>query len=281
MNYNYIKLYLTKTILCVPTQTPCNVQSTKFQNTWGIGDVIRGIICLFNLSKQLGCELIVDFSLHPISKLLKQPNHKFSSIVEAHRNTIPFIQDIDNFVPHVLDKYEYVVLCTNGSLACYNTPCSPELSTFIQNLFIPNEDYQNYIDSQMLKIPFHIFDVSHYRLGDMEFLESNPDYSGFVKHFQKYNNSTKNYVLLSDSLGLKKTILNNKTYTNVFAFPDKASHLGYETNVELVKQTLFEFLLLSKAQSIQTYSVYCWISGFVQIANYVYGIPLIDLKSTE
>ena len=56
-------------------------------------------------------------------------------------------------------------------------------------------------------------------------------------------------------------------------------HLSHpDANIETVKDTLFDFMLLTNAIFIQTHSVYGWISGFVQWVSHIFNVPLINLR---
>jgi hypothetical protein len=65
------KLFDRKTVLLVWKGQYSNYPRTKDGFFWGIGDMLRGAIGLFKLSKKYDFDIIVDKSLHPISKVLK------------------------------------------------------------------------------------------------------------------------------------------------------------------------------------------------------------------
>jgi len=50
--------------------------------------------------------------------------------------------------------------------------------------------------------------------------------------------------------------------------------MGYLQHKDIIKDTLFEFFVLTRANSIKTHSVYRWLSGFARIANEIYDVPL-------
>ena len=59
-------------------------------------------------------------------------------------------------------------------------------------------------------------------------------------------------------------------------FNDKICHLGVSNDYNSIQHTLFEFLLISKASKIKSYSSYSWISGFAHIISFIYNIPIIS-----
>ena len=61
---------------------------------------------------------------------------------------------------------------------------------------------------------------------------------------------------------------------NIFKFNNEIAHIGRSGDIEAIMNTLFEFIVLTRANSIKSYTIYRWVSGFVNIANYIYDIPL-------
>ena len=81
-----------KTIIQVFTQKI--VKDRNFKDTsgyWGLGDLIRGTIHLYQLSKKLNFKLIVDYQLHPISNFLKECNHEYSELIKSNKDNILFV----------------------------------------------------------------------------------------------------------------------------------------------------------------------------------------------
>jgi hypothetical protein len=65
--------------------------------------------------------------------------------------------------------------------------------------------------------------------------------------------------------------------TNVFFFETKICHLGLSTNSDAIRDTLFEFFLISRCQKIKTYCTIHTISGFVNWISKIYDIPIVIL----
>ena len=139
---------------------------------------------------------------------------------------------------------------------------------------------QAYITSHMT-IQYPTFDIIHYRLGDEELV-----YNRKNTNLEKYVNTintikTPNSILISDSIQLKQIAKS----MGIYMFDEEFCHVGRIASNNSIKQTVFEFLLLTKASSIRSYTVYPWISGFVRIASFIYGVRLethINItKSTE
>lgn len=243
----------------------------------GLGDLIRGSIGLYRLSKKLECDFIVDFSLHPISNFLKVKKHKFSHLITPH-DTIYAI-DWNRVMPYIYEKFQnedYVIFATNGCPELYDELSTDDLQNFIKDIFIPNDDFKIYIEEQLNKLPYKNYNIIHFRLGDKEFIrnESIDRYNHVLKILKEENKN--NTILLSDSIKFKY-IVNQQS--NIFMYMDKIAHIGTHKDLNAIKFTLFEFFLLTKAESIKTYTIYPWTSGFVKVANYIYNVPLIEIKN--
>ena len=274
---NITKLFTKKTFIFVPTYNPCNIQddTTYF---WGLGDIIRGIITMFQLSKKYNFHLIVDFQHVSFCNYLKSVPHKYSSLILENKHNIPFILDneIESYIHN--NSNEVCFLFTNSHL---RGDITQECKEFIKNILTPNEEFQKYIDETFLRynIPEN-YHILHFRLGD-SFLIKNQEgnYSNAIDKMNEW--SAKDDVLISDSLIFKEKI--KETNKNVIILDTEPVHLGYKThsnninNINNIKDTLLEFFIITKCKNIKTFSIYQWISGFVNIGHIIYDIPLVRI----
>ena len=99
---------MTKTVIHVWTQTPANVKSDDTHNFWGIGDLLRGVYGLYNLSVEMGFRLIVDLSLHPVAQCLEVVPHEYSDVIQAHKDEIFFVDSIQ--VKELIESYQEGVM---------------------------------------------------------------------------------------------------------------------------------------------------------------------------
>jgi hypothetical protein len=239
---------------------------------YGLGDLLRGSIGLYRYCKKHGHNFIVDFSLHPISSCLKVKEHPFSEIVKARNDNIVALldKDIDAFIKRKLSKNDHVLLATNCWLNQFNIPADPELKVFIKNLFDFTDEFSQYVSSHMESIPLNPYKIIHVRLGDDALIHNQQS-----NRQQEYINTicsikTDNSILLTDSNELK----NAAKVSGIFMFNDKLSHLGSSKDIDGITHTLFEFILLTRASHIESFTVYFWTSGFAKIANFIYDVPL-------
>jgi hypothetical protein len=264
-----------KTIIHIWKQTVTNFPLESF---WGIGDMLRGTYGLYLLCKKNGYKLIVDISLHPISQFLVHEPHEYSDIVMNYKDNIQFVLDyiIEEYCNKVFSISDVAIFATNCNLDVYNTPPTEDLKDFIKKFLTPTPYFKEYFDKMYNTIPHIPFNIIHMRLGDLELTGKKIDteYDTFYKYIEDV---PYNSILLSDSTYFKEYVESKDT--NIFMFHTRMVHLGYTTDPIGIRDTLFEFLLLTRASSIKSYSVYSWKSGFVTIANIIFDVPLHDLKA--
>lgn len=254
-------------IILVWTHKVKNLETTCNNNFWGLGDIIRGAINMFQLSKILNFELIIDIQLHNISNYLEYYQHENSNLILENKNNIEFISNPKNYILQNKDKKILYFLTTSN----YEYSIDDECKLFINKLLTPNNEFQKYILNK--EIPFINYDIIHFRLGDEALIKNNINLS-----FDKYLlliNEKNNTILISDSKEFKKY---TKNKIDIFTFDIDIGHIGYEEHKNILRDTLFEFFILIKSNKITSYSVHSWGSGFVQIANKIFNIPLEEYK---
>ena len=263
-----------KTIIFTWTQKVNNLISSDRDHFWGVGDAIRGTIHLFQLSKKFNFRLIVDIQLHPISKFLRKIEHEYSDLIQNNNNIIDFI------IPGHIERHVTDYLKNNNDILCifgngfYTEEVTDECREFIKNILTPNEKFKGYILDKMKEIPYFNYNILHYRLGDDELVRG--DITNHIKNKNKYlehviKNCGNREILMSDCVSLKKYIREN---TDIFMFDIEIAHLGYSQHEHILKDTLVEFFVMSKAEKIKTYSVHNWVSGFAKSVSEIYNIPL-------
>ena len=281
---------MTKTVIHVLTHKVCNLVTTDTANFWGLGDIIRGTITLYLLSKSMGFNLIIDMQFHPISKFLKIRTHEYSELIKQNENNIKFMpqESIENYI--LSSPVDIVYFLTNSS---FDGTIDTDCKEFIKQLFMPNDEFQKYIDTKLSQIPYPIFNILHVRSGDNEMFnkQTHPSIFSIVDHVSRF--IEPNDILISDSYLFKKVF--EKKY-HVFSFASRPVHMGRcnqgrcnqsidqsadqstDQSTDSLRDTLFEYILLSKSHHIKTISVYNWISGFVYWASQIYDIPLVNMK---
>jgi hypothetical protein len=265
------EIYQKKVVIQTWTQKVKNLQQTNEHNFWGLGDIIRGTIKLFQLSKKMNFDLIVDIQHHPISKFFKCTNTKYKDLVKKHANNINFVfpGNVESYIEQ--SNHDIIILITNDS--CDDNSIDNECKEFIKNIFTPNDFLREYISIKLDEVDIERdrYNILHFRLGDEELVRKNM-INVDNEIVEKLNKAKENNdVLLSDSEYFKKYVKEN---THIKMYNTKIAHLGYQTHPSEMMDTLFEFFLLMNAKKIKTYSVYTWISGFVFWVHKIYDVPL-------
>ena len=239
---------MSKTVIMIWSKTDSGTHPNGSIKTYGLGDLLRGTIFLHQMSVRLGFNLVVDLSMHPISKHLIVTEHAHAQYVNAniHKTHIVHCHETNKFnviYKASLGTNEPLLICTN--MFC-NEPLSVECKQFMKTLLTPNEPFANYMIQQNAAYDVSLpYSIMHIRLGDDEFFEN-----------------------------------------GIAMFNTRPLHFGelstmFRDNVaESFKETLYEFFVLGNASSIKTYSVYDWVSGFVKFAGLIHDVPVIDLKVT-
>lgn len=278
-----------KTIIITWIQEVLNSNSTRNMGFWGLGDLIRGVIKMFQLSKKMNFELIIDIQHHPISNFLKKQSHNYESLILENKNNIPFIYPgkVEEYILANKNK-DVLIFLTNDT---FNEPITEECKDFIKNLLTMNDEFNLYFQEKKKEIPFNIYNIFHFRLGDSELIEKKykekydiefsilNNYGIPLKEYNKKENCIvsidkyeKNIILMSDSFQFKNYV---KEKYDIFMFDNNISHIGYDANLETIRETLFEFFVITQSQTIKSYSVYHWTSGFIKVANDIYDVKII------
>lgn len=259
---------MKKTVIFVWTITPCNITPTDNYAFWGIGDIIRGIIAVNEICAKYDYEFYIDFQKHQIKHFLKENVHPFSSHVESTKN-IPYI------FPGKVEKYitecneNIVMLVTNE---VFNKPIPLNMKTQLKNILTPNDTFQKEINVYISKLPKN-YEILHFRLGDDKLVRNNDIY--FENIINKLDNHfNENKVIVTDNMTLKQFLLKKEKYYNNILDTGMPCHIGIQTTLSSLKNTLIEFYIITRSSNIRSYSVYSWISGFVNIPSILYDIPL-------
>ena len=236
---------------------------------FGIGDFLRSTLGLYNLSKTLHFNLIIDLSLHPISEYIQSDTHQYSDLIKSgskHLNLLIRRKKIIDFIKNSSD--DVILMFGWMGLEVYDSLLSDDAEKFMKSILKPNEIMKGYIDAEISQFPFKKYNIIHYRSGDAD-LFNNKDFMYDVNHFIK--NYEENDILMSDSNKFKKIIL--AECKNVFAFNTNIVHLGKAH--ASVCDTLFELFIMINASRIKSYTTYRWCSGFAKVISFIYKIPLI------
>ena len=243
---------------------------------FGLGDLIRATIKLYFLSKKMNFHLIVDIQLHPISSFLKIEKHKYSNLVLLNKNNIDYVcyGAVEDYINSKEDN-SISFLFTNDF---FEYDITEDIKRFIKKILQPTNIFQNYINNKLKKIKKKPFQILHYRLNDDEFL--NKKVNNDKKFKQLFDELVKikeeKDVLISDTKSFKDYVFLNDV--NIMMFDINICHLGLSSDKDLIRDTLFEFFLITYSSKIKTYCKIHQMSGFVKWISLIYDIPISVLK---
>ena len=270
--------YKDKTFISVWVQKP-NPLPEYDLNYWGLGDIVRGTILLYQLSNQFKFNFYIDISQHPISKFLKyDSNHPHKKLLGESQYKTPFIgwseSEVLDFLRREFSKRDVIWGLTNatrGDIWNPKIPIHKDIQKQLQQIFLPSPQLEQQIQTYLNRIP-KSFVALHYRIGDKDFIKkiNSIDEKKAIHHVQKH--LKPNTVFFSDSQILKNIV--HKHFKDVIVFDHEIGHIGVETDDQKICNTLIEFFILSKAQHIHTITCYNWISNFTNIIHKIYNIPL-------
>lgn len=271
---------MTKTVIHVWTQNFLELNGEKSEHYYGIGDLLRGSINIYNICNFFNYDFILDISLHPISNFFELKKHKYSNLIEENKDKIYYIDNfkVISYIKKELKKSDVVYLTSNIGITGQkeqNLLIDENLKQIIQDTLKPNNEFDTYLKNTFSELFNNDYSIIHYRLGDEYLLNeinnkeelNNEKYEKFYKHFlEKYKEDD---ILLSDSTGFKKYIKNKNS--KIKMYDNEICHLGKSTNLDLIRNTLSELFLIINSKNIKTYSVYYWISGFVFQIGCIYN----------
>jgi hypothetical protein len=239
---------------------------------FGLGDLIRASIKLYSLSKKMNFRLIVDLQLHPISTFLKAEIHEYSFLVLKNKNNIDYIcyGAVVDFIKSKPDD-SVSFLFTNDF---YDGEITEDIKIFIKNILQPTDVFQKFINYKLEKIKIKPFQILHYRLNDDEFLNKNNNnenkYKKLFNHFLKIKENSD--ILISDTQSFKDYVFQNNG--NIMMYDINICHLGLSSDKDAIRDTLFEFFLITYSSKIKTYCRIHHMSGFVKWISKIYDIPV-------
>ena len=252
-------------IILVWQQVYSNLIQDNVNNFWGIGDLIRGTIATFQLSKKYNIELCVDTSNHPVGHYLKNNKTKYSNIL-SDKNIIFLTNNPNELENYILNNINNTIFIGTNSFC--NTPLSLDDKEFIKYILEPNNDIKNIIQKEIELLPKN-FTIQHYRFGDSELVRNIKNNFLFdnILDIVK-NNFLETDILMTDSNSFKNYIKNN---FNIKILNSESVHLGYEKDINKIKSTMIDFYIIMNSKNIKTYKIN---SGFVYWISKIYDIPL-------
>jgi hypothetical protein len=236
----------------------------------GIGDFLRGSVCLFQICEELGIDFEINFSKHPIQSTFARRSPFISQATEA----IPYFPaNSRRALTRTIRKRrddDTLVLFTN---CCPEHPPSDECRRQLLAEIAPSDQIRLAVSS--LISSFGSYDVLHVRLADAFFSEVEALSRGTVDVvLNACANAQRRLIVLTSSPALKR-VVENASMPNVTTLAGIPRHCGYHSDLE---GTMIDFHMMAKAQHILQVSEYSWGSGFSEWCAKLNGIRLTRLS---
>ena len=226
-----------KTIIQVWAHSYYNKKPDKYNNFFGIGDILRGTLNLYLYCREKNYNFVVDIHLHNLSNYIIEKNYLYRDLIEKNKDNIPFIEgsQIEKYINNSNEENIYFFTNLNKEVK----DLDEESRNFMKNLLKPNENFNFYLDKNLITISK--FNILHFRLGDNELVRNNINNKEFEKYFNVLNNIkySENDILISDSISFKKFIKNKNIKIRILdTIP---VHIGIKNDL---KDTLLEFFFI-------------------------------------
>ena len=281
-----------------------NVYQLKYVNkiAQGLGDFLRGSICLYDICERLNIFFDFDFSNHPISQFIighnYNPTVNYNSIEwyddnnfdGMNKNGYPIKKKdfLYNFLSHLnkINDNCYYLGC-NSFPIINDININSKCKNFIKSKLMPNEEMIEFINEKIISLKLNDtkYNIIHIRTGDKYLLDEtklDETYLNFIVEkllniLKKDNIST--FILISDCNQLKN-IIKKYHINNLIIYFNYITHLGEDSikTFDSVKGTLLDFYIMSKAEYIYSLSSYSWGSGFSKWCSVIYDIPYISIS---
>lgn len=246
----------------------------------GFADFLRGCMFLYRYSKFYNYKLYVDFSKHPLNSFIMKKHNlelKDENITEYFNMSYQNFESIFNN-----GKNNYII--TNHVI---DYPLSDDEKTYMKDLLDFKEEVKNEVDNIKNNLELINYCVIHIRSGDID-CNNDIDIPNKIENMLNniMNEWGKNILIISDSYNLKRKIVNKYGLKSTDCIP---IHLGIVSNyfnytdpnyknvaklsdINDVKATLIEFILMTQSKKIYCFSVY-HNSGFSRVVSEIYDIP--------
>jgi hypothetical protein len=235
--------------------------------SWGIGDILRGMLATYQLAKENRWNFQVDIHAHPFSALLEKPTMFYAS---EPSDTIPTFNSIDggnisSVSINFNDKGVYT--CINN--AWPKTPVLKDETYLVRSLLVFKPEYRIDISGS--------YNLFHIRVGDAAMANGascdNAKYEAILRQY-----AVPGDVFISDCVSLKRYIATTDLGLRITHTDVKTAHTGYSKDINELIPTAVDMQLIMNASQLYTYSEYDWISGFIHWCGVCFGKKIQNLR---
>lgn len=238
------------------------VNKTAPTNYYGLGDIMRGIISTYQYCKSINCKMLIDIHEHPLTSVI-EINPKYNT--EIGGPVYFYGVDGGTFDTLELTSKDSVIFCN-----VFPNSLTEDDTEFLKSVIIVKDKYK-------IALPAS-YNVFHIRTGDFyQYVTSIPPvFYRYIELIQTH--ASPGDIVCSDSNTFKQLVKEALPHLKVYNEDVRGSHTGCNNSIDILRAAIEDFQIMMGASKIYTYSVYWWVSGFVEWCSKMNGIPLINLK---
>ena len=273
---------------------PSNVVTQVYQPMYadgvaatGLGDFVRGCLCLTQLCAILQWPLRISLAAHPVARWLAYPSLPPRAPARVHRwaelNHTPALLAGGNEISHepalgtgeMIRRFRDAVQEHGAELCAIAFPpmahFAPHQKVGIVHALTPTRDIRLGVSAFIRSLPSPMFSVLHVRAGDDTFsCEMSQERIDAIITFITPFTPTMPCVLLTDSLALRRALCLRSTF---HVFSDEPPAHTCSATADQLRTTVAELHLLSQAHNIRAFSVYTHGTGFSKWIALLHDIP--------
>ncbi len=242
----------------------------------GLGDFLRGSIAIAHHALDLGFDLKIDFSGHPIHGYL-DPAHRFTADAD-HLPGFDEYFDADATLVYerldALQRGDRIAVCTN--LMPHPSRITRAVCQLVASQFVLGAGVKGVSSALQRSLSDQPYAALHIRVVDDDLHAPRALTPALCRAIeaQVLERWAPQVVVLSNNRALKEALC--KRYDLTF-IDTQAVHLGKPTHASGVQDTLVDFDLLASAGAVFSHSDYGWSSGFSTWAATLSGAPFARL----
>jgi len=230
----------------------------------GIGDFIRGSIFLAQYALQNKMKIIINIANHPIYKYTLEEADKVYTEIPNEFNEGWSSEKIMIFLNKFKNSNRTEVFI-NCNMFYEKSKVTKHIKNYINSIFKFKDIYYD-MAKNIATEPYEIF---HLRTLDNEV--ENPLFSFHLnKKINEQLDINKRNIVLSNNFILKEEVASRFKLLNVNTKP---CHTANTLNYRLLEDTVIDFILISRASKIHTFSFYSHGSGFSEQCALLNDIP--------
>jgi hypothetical protein len=236
---------------------------------WGLGDMLRGLLSVYQYCKQFRYEFRLGLAGHPILNYLDISADYVLGIPPSIK-----ISYVGGDGGRSLQQSDLQINTPIFSNVWCKEPLLNDERKLIKTVLNVSTPYKIILPAK--------YNLFHFRLNDVIYNSGKKvdtsNFNSWLRLIQ--NNYTPGDFLISNCKEFKIYIRDQLPGINLWN-EDGGVHSGFAKDNSDLLPNIYDLQITTNASRIYTYSEYSWISGFVYWPALAYQIPLVDLKMVK